>query len=204
MRKIPGWLAWTVALAVWFGAIGLLAQVVLPTSYMIEFYDIDGTTPIASSSIPQSAYTCAVAPTTAFPAGRVTAYWEDPQNATLQCRYTDPGTGVFVQPPPNVQVVEVAIRGCISNLLADCSPASNRVRYTRRILPGVPGGFGINPPQGVSAQGTVQGPPYVFAGLQVARVGLDVGGEVYIGASQLAVPGYTVRNGDRVSLAFFR
>lgn len=202
MQKLPGWLVWMGAIVGWFSAIGVLTTFAqappLPTSYEVRFYLTD-TSPdvIASSALPSSVYACNVDPATPLPGGRVTAYWEDPSTAGRQCRYTDPGNGAFVQPPPN-QTVRVALGACV--VLATggigCSSSSNRVPYTRTALPGIPTGFGVGAPPPTIAQGVVDekdkvGPVEYVAGMT------DLGVRLLFGI-QGRIP---VEKGQRFALA---
>lgn len=68
--------------------------------------------------------------------------------------------------------------------------------------PSAPGNFRLLTP-GVVALGVVRD-RYPFAGLDVARVVLDAGPDLYFGALSLSIPGYAVRPGDRVGLVLRR
>lgn len=68
--------------------------------------------------------------------------------------------------------------------------------------PSSPGNFRLLTP-GVVALGVVRD-RYPFVGLDVARVALDAGPDLYFGAVSLSIPGYAVRPGDRVGLVLQR
>jgi hypothetical protein len=131
---------------------------------------------------------------------------DDPTLNSWDCEKADPAFFAGM-------VTEVAYTYTISgqaNDVDDYGPESQAlVINLPRIpqIPGAPGNLRGTPPGtiGVAALGIVSGQPYKFAGLEVAPVTLDGGaGEVFLGAQVLEVPGFRVKRGDRVSLAFWR
>lgn len=85
------------------------------------------------------------------------------------------------------------------------SSVSNTLAFIYVNNPDAPGNLRIVPPAGPTAAvlGTVR-ERYPFAGLDVARIWLDAGADVYVGAASLAAGGYTVQPGDRAGIVFLR
>ena len=80
-------------------------------------------------------------------------------------------------------------------------PDSNEFAFVMVGTPSAPQEFRLVPPAGsVAVNGTVSERPYGFAGLEVAPIALDGGGQLLIAAQRLSVPGYTVQRGDRMGL----
>lgn len=118
----------------------------------------------------------------------------DPTNDTLDCELRAAGNWSDLLPGI---AYSFALRGC--NDAGQCGPATTLTTG----LPGAPS-FRLRPGfTGVVASGTVR-ERYPFAGLDVARVWLDAGGDVYLGAQRLSVPGYDVRPGDRFDFMLSR
>jgi hypothetical protein len=118
----------------------------------------------------------------------------DPANDALDCELRAAGNWSDLLPG---LAYTFALRGC--NEAGQCGPATTLTTG----LPGAPA-FRLRPGvTGVAASGTVR-ERYPFAGLDVARVWLDAGGDVYLGAQRLSTPGYDVRPGDRVDLLLSR
>lgn len=80
---------------------------------------------------------------------------------------------------------------------------SNDLAIIFGTAPPAPRNFGVQPPAGVSAAGTIR-ERFPMVGLDVARVWLDAGADLYIGAAQLSVPGYSAQPGDRIGLVLYR
>ena len=80
-------------------------------------------------------------------------------------------------------------------------PDSNELAFVMVGTPSAPQEFRLVPPAGsVAVNGTVSERPYGFAGLEVAPIALDGGGQLLIAAQRLSVPGYTVQRGERMGL----
>lgn len=156
-RPLPFWMPAALAAAgLMLGGLlqVLFAQTVLPTSYQFTFYTVASPTVVATHAAAPSTYACAQNPSSPLPSGRYVAIWDDPATPTLDCRFPDTGTGPFATRTANV-TYDVTLRGCVVvDGAVECGPETPRVRFTNRVLPGVPGGFGVVP--GVaSIQGTL-------------------------------------------------
>lgn len=120
----------------------------LPTSYRVQFYqNLTGGSPIASTLLPSTSYTCNVLPSTPVAAAPVvTASWDDPVNVGRECRYQDPGSGGFVTSPAGVRVY-VSIAGGVvwpsDGLIHYGDESTPRIEWINRTVPGPVPGFRI-------------------------------------------------------------
>lgn len=203
-----------VTLALVVSLVGAVAgQVVLPTSYQLVFTPT-GSGVVEPVPLPASAYTCGVVATAPAPAGtRVWSNWDDPTNATLQCRYYDSGTGAYTQKANrrwNVTLTAcVVVDGTI-----ECGPPSNAItNFIYRLLPAAPTRFATPTPSQAMLGGTIGGiypddpaqPPGArvvvfngpFGAFQMMAGGANLPGEVNL-------PGYAVHPLDRFEITVTR
>ena len=130
---------------------------------------------------------------------------DDPANMGRDCEKADPAffTGMTRELSYGFTIA------ALHNDIDGWSNESNMLTLTLPRIPQIPSAPGnlrgtIPAVVGVASLGTINAPPYRFGDLDVAPITFDGGGEAFLGARQLRVPGYTVRAGDRVSLVLWR
>jgi hypothetical protein len=101
-----------------------LAQAQAPTSYTLKVFNQGATTPVTTTVLPASAFPCgqqkAVVLATTHNATKVS--FNDPADVTLDCRYTDPGTGPLLALPFGTNVYVVTLN--MTNSIGLTSPDS--------------------------------------------------------------------------------